>query len=64
MSDKIDPESARPSTVQSFELSDRNPEVHSWDGEAEGGQIASPPTSDGRVTLEGPAVPEDAGMKY
>ena len=64
MSDKIDPESARPTTVQSFELSDRNPEVHSWGGEAEGGQIVSPPASEGRVTPGGPTVPADTGMKY
>ena len=62
MSGKIDPEAAVPTTVQSFELSDRNPAVGEW-GES-GGEIASPAGSEARVTPEGEAVPADAGLKY
>jgi hypothetical protein len=62
MSEKIDPEAAVPATVQSFELSDRNPVVTEW-GET-GGQIASPAGSEERVTPGGPAVPADEGEKY
>ena len=65
MSEKINPEAAQPTTVQSFELSDRNPAVVNRGGtDAEGGQVAIPPASDVRVTPEGPAVPADAGLKY
>jgi hypothetical protein len=65
MSEKIDPESAQPTTVQSFEFSDRNPPVVSWGGtDADGGQVASPSLSEERVTPEGPAVPADAGLQY
>jgi hypothetical protein len=65
MSDKIDPEAAQPATVQSFELSDRNPAATSWGGtDAEGGQIASPAAAESRVTPEGAAVSPDAGLKY
>jgi hypothetical protein len=62
MSGKIDPEAAQPTTVQSFEMSDRNPAATEW-GEA-GGQIASPVESEERVTPEGPTVPADEGEKY
>jgi len=65
MSGKIDPEAAVPTTVQSFELSDRNPAVGDWGGtDAEGGQVASPAASEARVTPEGKAVPANAGLKY
>ena len=65
MSDKIDPEAAQPATVQSFDLSDRNPAVTNWGGtDAEGGQIASPAATGSRVTPEGAAVSPDAGLKY
>lgn len=65
MSDKIDPEAAKPATVQSFDLSDRNPVVTLPGGpDAEGGQIASPDAAEQRVTPEGPAVPADGGLKY
>ena len=62
MSSKIDPEAAQPSTVQSFELSDRNPVVTEW-GDA-GGPVASPSAGEQRVTPEGPAVSPDTGLKY
>jgi len=63
MNGKIDPEAARPSGTQSFELSDRNPVVNHFGGsEAEGGQIEAP--AQGRMTPEGPAVSPDAGLKY
>jgi len=62
MSSKIDPEAAQPSTVQSFELSDRNPAVAEW-GEG-GGQVETPAASESRVTPEGAAVSPEAGLKY
>lgn len=62
MSGKIDPEAMEPSTVQSFEYSDRNPAVTEW-GQG-GGQLESPAEAEARVTPEGPAVPSDAGLKY
>jgi hypothetical protein len=62
MSSKIDPEAAQPTTVQSFEFSDRNPVVAEW-GEG-GGVIASPSATESRVTPEGATVSPDAGMKY
>ena len=65
MSGKLDPEAATPSTVQSFDMSDRNPAVETWGGtDAEGGQIATPPVAEQRVTPEGPAVSADEGLKY
>lgn len=64
MSGKIDPGAAQPSERQEFQLSDRNPVVNHFGGEAEGGQIESPPAGAGRETPEGPAVPPDAGLKY
>jgi len=65
MSGKIDPEAMQPTTVQSSDLSDRNPPVANWGGtDAEGGQIASPAVSEERVTPEGPAVPADEGLEY
>jgi hypothetical protein len=62
MSQKIDPERMQPTSVQSFEFSDRNPVVSEW-GEG-GGQVETPPASEERVTPEGPTVPADAGLKY
>jgi hypothetical protein len=62
MSSKIDPEAAQPTTIQSFEFSDRNPVVAEW-GEG-GGQIASPSVTESRVTPESPAVSPDAGLEY
>jgi hypothetical protein len=61
MSGKIDPE-MQPTSVQSFELSDRNPVVTEW-GEG-GGQVEAPSVSEERITPEGPTVPADAGLKY
>jgi hypothetical protein len=62
MSGKIDPEAGTPTTVQSFDFSDRNPVVGEWgDG---GGQIETPVAADERITPEGPAVLADAGLKY
>jgi hypothetical protein len=62
MSEKINPEAAEPSTVQSAVLSDRNPVVGEW-GES-GGQIGSPAPSEQKVTPESPAVSPDTGLKY
>jgi hypothetical protein len=62
MGEKINPQAAQPATVQSFELSDRNPAVTEW-GET-GGQIAAPAAAEQRVTPEGKAVSPDAGLKY
>jgi hypothetical protein len=63
--EKINPEAAEPSTVQSFDLSDRNPAVTEWGGpEAGGGQVESPGVDEQRVTPEGPAVSPDEGLKY
>lgn len=60
----INPESAQPTTVQSFEQSDRNPPVTNWGGaDAEGGQIPKPPESATRVTPPGPAPDPNAGLK-
>jgi len=54
MSGKIDPEAAQPSTVQSFELSDRNPPVVNWGGtDAEGGQIEAPFAKEGAEEEKG-----------
>jgi len=65
MEEKINPEAAQPATVQSFEFSDRNPEVASWGGtDAEGGQVPAPAVSEERVTPEGEAVPADTGLQY
>jgi hypothetical protein len=65
MSGKVDPEAMKPSTVQAFDSSDRNPSVaHLGGTKALGGQIASPAESEERVTPEGPAVSPDAGLKY
>jgi hypothetical protein len=65
MSEKINPEAAQPSTIQSYEFSDRNPAVVTWGGtDADGGQIASPSLAEARVMPEGAAVPADAGLKY
>jgi hypothetical protein len=63
MSQAIDPEAARPVSVLSYEESDRNPVVN-WTGtEADGGLIASPASSESRVTPAGPAVSPNAGLQ-
>jgi hypothetical protein len=62
MSSKIDPEAGQPTTVQSFEFSNRNPVVMEWGGG--GGVIASPSAAESRVTQESAAVSPDAGMEY
>jgi hypothetical protein len=63
--ERIDPEAARPTSIQSFDMSDRNPAVADWGGtDAEGGQIASPAAAEQRVTPEGAAVSPDTGLKY
>jgi hypothetical protein len=65
MSVKINPEAAEPSTVQSFDLSDRNPVVTDFGGpEAGGGLVESPGVEEQRVTPESPAVSADEGLKY
>jgi hypothetical protein len=63
MSSAINPEAAQPSTVQSFEQSDRNPPVTNWGrADAEGGQIPAPAASESRVTPPGPAPSTNAGL--
>ena len=62
MSGKVDPEAAKPTTVQSYDMSDRNPAVAEW-GEG-GGQVEAPAKSDSRVPPEGKAVSPEAGLKY
>jgi hypothetical protein len=65
MSEKINPEAAEPTTVQSFDMSDRNPVVTEFGGpEAGGGPVESPAAGEERVTPEGPAVSPNAGLKY
>jgi hypothetical protein len=64
MSSGIDPEAASPTTVQSFEQSDRNPPITNWGGTAaEGGLTASPANSASRVTPIGPPAPANAGLQ-
>ena len=56
MSDAIDPEAGLPTATQSFEQSDRNPQVTLLGGaEADGGQVAAPASSESRVTQTGAA---------
>ncbi len=60
MSTQINPESAQPTTVQSFEQSDRNPPVNNWEGD--GGQIPAPASSESRVTPSSSPDP-NAGLQ-
>jgi hypothetical protein len=62
MSQKIDPEAMQPTTIQSFDYSDRNPVINEW-GEG-GGQVAAPGNAESRVTPEGAQVPADEGLQY
>ena len=63
MGSAIDPEAAEPSSTQAFEQSDRNPAVTNWNGlDSEGGQLATPASSESRVTQPGPASSADAGL--
>ena len=62
MMQKIDPEAMQPTTMQSFDYSDRNPVVNEL-GEG-GGQIAAPEAAESRVTPEGPEVSADEGLQY
>ncbi|HZW81390.1 MAG TPA: hypothetical protein VFF50_13030 [Candidatus Deferrimicrobiaceae bacterium] len=63
MGSAIDPEAAEPSRTQAFEQSDRNPAVTNWNGtDSEGGQLATPASSQSRVTQPGPAPSADAGL--
>jgi len=65
MSSEINPEAAQPTTIQSFNQSDRNPAVTVFGGtEVDGGQVAAPAMTEVRVTPEGPAVSPDAGLQY
>jgi hypothetical protein len=60
----INPEAAQPSTTQTFEQSDRNPDVTSWGGrDAEGGQVPTPASSESRVTQPGPEPSPNAGLQ-
>jgi hypothetical protein len=64
MSEQINPEAAQPSSVLSFELSDRNPVVTSWGGtDAEGGQIATAAAGEQRVSPGEAPLPADAGVE-
>jgi hypothetical protein len=62
MSSKIDPEAGQPTTILSFEFSDRNPVVMEWG--AGGGLIASPSATESRVTPQGAALSPDVGTEY
>ncbi len=63
MGSAIDPEAAEPSSTQAFEQSDRNPAVTNWNGtDSEGGQLATPASSESRVTQPGPAPSANAGL--
>jgi hypothetical protein len=63
MGNAIDPEAAEPSSMQSFEQSDRNPAITNWNGtDSEGGQLATPASSESRVTQPGPAPSANAGL--
>ncbi len=65
MSSEINPEAQQPTTIQSFNQSDRNPTVVNWGGtDAEGGQLPAPVMTEVRMTPEGPAVSPDAGLQY
>lgn len=64
MGSAINPEAAEPSTTQAFVQSDRNPPVAEFGGtDAEGGQTASPASTESRVTEPGPAPSADAGLQ-
>ncbi len=63
MGSAINPEGAEPSSTQAFEQSDRNPAITNWNGtDSEGGQLATPASSESRVTQPGPAPSADAGL--
>jgi hypothetical protein len=63
MGSAIDPEAAEPSSTQGFEQSNRNPAVTNWNGtDSEGGQLATPASSESRVTQPGPAPSANAGL--
>ena len=65
MSSEINPDAAQPTTIQSFNQSDRNPVVTNWGGtDAEGGQLPAPAMTEVRMTPEAPAVSPDAGLQY
>lgn len=65
MSGEINPEAQQPTTIQSFQQSDRNPAVTVFGGpEVDGGQLPAPATTEIRMTPEGPAVSPDAGLQY
>ncbi len=62
MGNAIDPEAAEPSSTQAFER-DRNPAITNWNGtDSEGGQLATPASSESRVTQPGPAPSANAGL--
>jgi hypothetical protein len=64
MSSAINPEAAEPSTTQAFEQSDRNSPVAEFGGtDVQGGQTASPASTESRVTEPGPAPSADAGLQ-
>jgi hypothetical protein len=62
MNTQINPESAQPTTVLSFEQSDRNPIVNNWEGN--GGQIPNPASSESRVTQTGTSDPNAGVQDY
>jgi hypothetical protein len=63
MGSAINPEAAEPSSTQAFEQSDRNPVVTNWNGtDSEGGQLATPASSESRVTQPGAAPSANAGL--
>jgi hypothetical protein len=63
MSSAINPAAGQPTSTQSFEQSNRNPQVR-WTGtESDGGQIPGPSNSESRVTAPGPTVSPNAGLQ-
>jgi len=62
MGSGIDPEAGEPSSTQAFEQSDRNPAVTNWNGtDSEGGQLATPASSESRVTQPGQSLRRTLG---
>ncbi len=63
MSSAINPAAEQPTSTQSYEQSDRNPQIR-WTGtDSDGGQIPAPANSESWVTAPGPAVSPNAGLQ-
>jgi hypothetical protein len=62
MNSTTNPETSQPTSRQEFEQSDRNPQVNSFGGIDNGGQIGVPTASESRVTRPGAVPSSSAGM--